>query len=123
MPEAVLKYSSGAVDILKQFAASGALAAGEVLVVGGRVGVVSGSKPIAAGEDYTLQMSGVFEINCLGTDTPADGALLYWDAGNNRCTTTASTHKSAGLCVGGKASGPTKCLIDLNASVASLAIT
>lgn len=122
MPEAVLKYSSGAVETIKKFAASGALAAGEVLVEGSRIGVVSGCKPIASGEDYTLQMSGVFEINAFADDTPANGALLYWDATNNRVTTTASTHKTAGIAVGAKAATVTKMLIDLNASVASLII-
>ena len=117
MPEAVYKY--GPISTIKQFASAGALAAGEVLVVGNRVGVVSGSKPIAIGDDYTLQMSGVFSMTILGTDTPAVGALLYWDATNNRLTTTASTHKSAGIAVEAKASGPTTILCDLNASVAS----
>jgi predicted RecA/RadA family phage recombinase len=110
------------VATVKKFSAAGALTPGDVVVHGNRIGVVSGTKPIAVGDDYTLQVSGVFEVTILGTDTPADGALLYWDDTNKRLTTTASTHKSAGLSVGAKASGPTTHLCDLNASVASATI-
>lgn len=114
--EATYKY--GPQSFIKKTAA-GALSAGEVSVIGNRVGVVMGSSPIATGDEYILATSGVFEVAILGTDTPAEGALLYWDAGNNRLTTTASTHKSAGLAVEAKGSGPTTILLDLNASVAS----
>lgn len=117
--EAVYKYGPQA--CIKKTAA-GALSAGEVLVIGNRVGVVLGSSPIATGDAYVLGTSGVYEMTILSTDTPAEGALLYWDAGNNRLTTTASTHKSAGLAVTAKASGPTTILCDLNASVASATI-
>lgn len=114
--EATYKY--GPQSYVKK-TASGALSAGEVIVIGNRVGVVMGSSPIASGDEYILATSGVFSVTTLGTDTPAEGALMYWDAGNNRATTTASTHKSCGLAVEAKGSGATSMLIDLNASVAS----
>ena len=38
-------------------------------------------------------------LNILSSDTPAVGDILYWDAGNSRLTTTASTHKKAGTCM------------------------
>lgn len=38
-------------------------------------------------------------LNILASDTPAVGAPLYWDAGNSRLTTTASTHKKVGFCM------------------------
>lgn len=112
----------GCTKTIKKASAAGALTPGEVVVEGNRVAVVSGTKPIATGEPYTIQLDGVFQFPILGTDTPALGALLYWDAGNNRLTTTASTHKSAGLAVAAKTSGPTTIEIDLNASVASATI-
>lgn len=118
--EAVHQY--GNTQTIKKFAASAAYTPGEVLVEGERVGVVSGTKPIAIGDDYTLMTDGVFLMTILGSDTPALGALLYWDAGNNRLTTTASTHKSAGLAVAGKGAGPTTILCDLGKSVASATI-
>lgn len=115
--EATYKYGPQAT--IKKFSAAAALTPGEVVVEGDRLGVVLGSKPIAIGDDYTLGLSGVYETAILGTDTPALGAQLYWDAGNNRLTTTASTHKTAGLAVAAKASGPTTILLDLNAAVST----
>jgi len=114
---AVLKH--GVVHELKQTAGS-ALNPGDVVVIGSRIGVVAGSKAIASGEEYTLQVSGVFEMPVLSTDEPALGAMLYWDAGNTRLTTTASTHNTAGIAIKAKASGVARMEIDLNASVASL---
>lgn len=119
MAAGVFKYGPGEI---KKFNASGALNPGDVVVIGSRVGVVAGSKPVAAGDDYTLITAGIVELDALSTDTPAEGALMYWDAGNARLTTTASTHKSAGLAVAAKASGVSRMLIDLNTSVASATI-
>jgi len=47
--------------------------------------------------DYRLYWQGY--LNILSSDTPAVGDTLYWDAGNSRLTTTASTHKKAGICM------------------------
>lgn len=116
------RHLKGCTQVLTFPSASGALTPGEVLVIGNRVGVVSGTKPIATGEPYSLQVNGQFDMPCLSTDEPAVGALLYWDAGNNRCTTTASTHKSCGIAVHAKAAGATRVTVDLNASVASTTI-
>lgn len=116
MPQAVLKCDPGFIPMSN---AGSALAAGDVVVTGNRIGIVSGSKPIAAGEDYTLQTVGIFNMSALSTDTWSPGALLYWDDTNNRLTTTASTHKSAGLATGTKTNGQTTADCDINASVAS----
>lgn len=118
--QAIYKY--GDQQKVKKFAAAGALSIGDVVVEGNRVGVVVGSKAVAVGDDYTLAFGGVWEMTALSTDTPAVGAILYWDDGNNRITTTASTHKSAGLAAAAKASGETTALVDLNASVGSATI-
>ena len=117
--QAQLKYSAGE---LKRFAAAGALTPGDVVVAGDRITVVAGTKPVAVGDDYTVQTQGVFEMNALSTDEWVEGAILYWDDTNNRLTDTASTHKSAGLAVGAKVSGTTKSLCDINASVGSATI-
>lgn len=117
--QAQLKHAHGE---QKVYSAAGALTPGDVVVVGNRVGVVAGSKPVAVGDDYTLQPEGVFEMTALSTDVWADGDIIYWDDGNNRLTDIASTHKSAGIAVGAKASGETKALCDLNASVGSTTI-
>lgn len=120
MAEAILKYGGGATT--KNFNSAGALAVGEVQVVGERIEIVSGSKAIAAGDDWTNQTDGVFEMEALSTDIWAKGDIVYWDAGNNRTTDTASSHKTAGIAAAAKASGATRALIDVNASVASTTI-
>ena len=95
---------------------------GDVVVWGNFIGIVGGTKPVASGDEYTLQLTGKFKMPILGTDTPAAGALLYWDAGNTRLTTTASTHKSAGIAAAAKGSGPTTIECILNFGVASTTI-
>jgi predicted RecA/RadA family phage recombinase len=117
--EAQLKYPAGE---LKQYSAAAAYTPGEVLVVGERIGVVSGSKPIAIGDDYTLLISGTFEIDAASADSWSDGDILYWDATGNELTDTASSHKSAGIAAADKAAAATVALVDLNASVGSTTI-
>lgn len=52
-----------------------------------------------------LHIEGVFEITTLTTDTPAVGAIMYWDNTNRRLTTTASTHLAVAIAVQAKAAG------------------
>lgn len=120
--QAALKYDGGAASIKKVFVAAGALAAGDVVVDGSRIHVVSGTKAVAAGDDYTGQLTGVFELDATSADVWADGDLLYWDDTTNKLTDVASTHKSAGIAMGAKAATVLKALVDLNASVASTTI-
>lgn len=47
--------------------------------------------------EYRMYWEGY--MNILSSDTPAVGDILYWDAGNSRLTTTASSHKKAGTCM------------------------
>lgn len=119
MAQGIYRYGEQAV--MKK-TATGAATPGDVELHGNRIAVVLGSQPVVTGDEYGVATRGVFELDILSTDTPADGALLYWDAGNSRLTTTSSTHKSAGLAVGAKASGVTRQLVDINASVASATI-
>jgi predicted RecA/RadA family phage recombinase len=55
----------------------------------------------------------VFTLAKLSTDVVAQGAILYWDAGNSRLTVTASTHKKAGLAAGAAGSGVSTVAVDL----------
>lgn len=73
----------------------GAVASGAPVVVGELVGVALGAAA-GSGEAIDLALKGVFRVTKLSTDTPAQGAILYWDAANARATTTASTHKRIG---------------------------
>jgi predicted RecA/RadA family phage recombinase len=91
----VINYTAGA-DI----------ASGAVVVIGtNRIGVALAD--IANGAVGPVQVEGVFNLPKLSTDTPAQYALLYWDAGNTRLTTTASTHPVAGRSMVALGSGTT----------------
>lgn len=57
------------------------------------------------GDVVECHIEGVFEITTLTTDTPAVGAVMYWDNTNRRLTTTASTHLPVGIAIAAKASG------------------
>ena len=64
-------------------------------------------KSADSGATFPLAVEGVFSMTILGTDTPSEGQKLYWDNGNSRLTTTASTHKLVAHAVEAKGSGPT----------------
>lgn len=49
----------------------------------------------------------------LSTDVVAEGAILYYDATNDRLTVTASTHKMAGTAAAAAGSGDTTCRLHL----------
>lgn len=91
-------------DIIDYVAGSN-LSAGDVVVESELIGQVVSD--ILSGEKGSLRVEGVINIPMLGTDTPSIGDVIYWDAGNTRGTTTASTHKIIGKAVEDKASGVT----------------
>ena len=62
---------------------------------------------IAANTKGALRIEGVITAPKLSTDVVAIGAVLYWDASNSRCTTTASTHNIIGKSVSVAGSGAT----------------
>jgi predicted RecA/RadA family phage recombinase len=91
-----------------------ALAAGDGALVGAALfGVACGTYASGA-TDAEIVTEGVFDITALSTDTPAAGALLYWDNTNKRITTTASGNTKVGVAVAPKASGATTVRCRLN---------
>lgn len=68
--------------------------AGDIVVAGELVGQVVSD--VASGKLGALRIEGIINAPKLSTDTTSVGTKLYWDAGNSRLTTTASTHKQAG---------------------------
>lgn len=56
----------------------------------------------------------VVRYAALSTDTADPGAVLYFDIGNNRLTTTASTHQRAGRAAKTKINGDTTADVYLN---------
>lgn len=95
------------------YTAGSAIVAGQVLLVGARVGVAL--NPIANGAVGPVRMRGVFTVAKLSTDNMAQGALVYWDNSNSRLTTTASGNTLAGYAAKAAGSGATTVEVSLNA--------
>lgn len=92
-----------------------ALASGDGCLVGSIFGVSCGAYANGA-TDAEIRVEGVFELPTLGTDTPSQGALAYWDNGNKRCTTTASGNTKIGVFTTAKANGVTLGVVRLSAA-------
>lgn len=76
-----------------------AVAAKTVKLLGVRVGIVQGAA--AVGETAVVDFEGVYSgVAKLSTDVLADGDVVYWDAGNSRMTSTATSNTKAGYAVG-----------------------
>lgn len=94
-----------------QVAAPYAVTSGQGVLVGALFGVATADA--ANGADVVITTSGIHDITALSTDTATVGAKLYWDNGNRRLTTTASTHICAGVATAAKGSGDTTARIKL----------
>jgi predicted RecA/RadA family phage recombinase len=90
---------------------SSALSAGEIVVEQDLIGQVVND--IAANEPGSLRIEGVINAPKLSTDVVAIGDVLYWDAGNSRCTKTASTHKIIGKASQASANGNSRVFVKL----------
>lgn len=86
---------------------------GQMVVIGARVGIALAA--IAAGAVGPLAVTGVFTYPKLATDNMAQGALVYFDAANNRLTTTASGNTLAGIAAAPAAATTTTVNVSLNA--------
>lgn len=95
------------------YVAGADISSGQVVLIGDRIGV--SLTTIANGATGAVRVLGVFTIAKLSTDVVAAGDLLYWDAGNSRLTTTASTHKLAGYAFKAAGNGVTTVEISINA--------
>lgn len=96
------------------YVAAALIASGAVLVIGVKVGVALTDIP--NGATGSVQMAGVFELPKLSTDVMAQGALVYWDAGNSRLTTTVGANVLAGYVFAAAGNGPAVVQIVLNGS-------
>lgn len=85
--------------VMVDYTPGSAVSAGDVVVQGDMIGVATAA--IAANALGQLRVSGVFAFSKSAGSTTAltVGAILYWDAGNEVVTSTASTHKQIGPCV------------------------
>ena len=98
-------------DVL-DYTATADVAAGAVVVMGARIGVVVAD--IANGQVGAVRVKGVVELPKV-TTAVAQGAELYWDATNSRLTATATSNTLAGYAAAAAGSGTTTVALHLNA--------
>lgn len=79
------------------------IASGAGVLLGSLFGVAAGA--IANGADGVINLTGVYDLPKVGSQAWTVGALVYWDAANNRCTTTAGSLKLIGVAVAAVGSG------------------
>lgn len=91
--------------LLNVTAPSGGVVSGEVVLVNKLLGVAAFDA--AENAEVTVAVEGVFEVPKKSTDTPGQGALLYWDATNGEMTTTATGNTKAGYAAEAAGSGAT----------------
>lgn len=84
---------------------AGNVSAGDIVVEAELVGQVVSDA--LAGQLAALRIEGVINAPKLSTDVVAIGDVLYWDAGNSRCTKTASTHNIIGKAIEAAGNGVT----------------
>jgi len=94
------------------YAASSAIASGDVVVVGQRVGVALND--IASGDVGPVQVAGVFEVTKDGAVALAAGALVYWDAAAGNADDT-DTNPLMGYAFAAAATADATVLVKLNA--------
>jgi len=88
------------------------VAAGAVVVQGELVGVAR--QPIAANKLGALAVAGVFDFPKATGSAIAAGALCYWDATNQRATTSSSGNKLIGKCVKAATTTDTSVLVRMS---------
>lgn len=94
------------------YTAPGAVASGDVVLMGATVGVSLNA--LAVGQVGPVKVNGVFAVAKLGTDNIAQGALCYWDNTNKRITTTSAGNTLAGRAYSAAGSGATTVELLLN---------
>lgn len=94
------------------YTASGAVASGDVVLMGAMIGV--SLKTLAAGETGPARTVGVYTVPKLSTDVLALGAQVYWDNTNKRVTTTASGNTACGKAYTPAGSGAATAEIAIN---------
>lgn len=100
-------------DVLDYTAGGAAVAAGAVVLMGKRLGVIL--RDIAANGTGSASVTGVWQIAKLSTDVVAQGDALYWDAANSRLTSTAGSNVLAGFAANAAGAGTTTINVKINA--------
>ena len=90
-------------DVVTVPAPSGGTVSGAGYVIGSLFGVATTTT--AQTEPVALALTGVFDLPKAPSQAWTVGALIYWDAAEARCTTTASTNKIIGVAVAAVGAG------------------
>jgi predicted RecA/RadA family phage recombinase len=77
--------------------APSSVSAGEGVLAGSLFGVAVHDAD--SGDDVTITCEGVFDLPKTDEQAWTVGALIYWNASSDICTTVASTHKKIGVAV------------------------
>ena len=88
--------------------------AGDVVIAGALKGVAQ--QDAAQGDDVVIVTEGVYEFTKVGSQAWTVGALVYWDAANQRATTASSgnTLIGAATVAVGSAAGATRGRVKIN---------
>lgn len=92
-----------------------AVTPGQGVLVGTIFGVAMNTA--ANGAEVEISRTGVFDITTLSTDTFTAGALIYWDNGNRRLTSTSAGNRLVGAALLAKGSGPATTTVVLDGAI------
>lgn len=81
-------------DVIPVVAGGGGIAAGSTQVVGTLVGIALNTA--ASGATADVMLEGVFTVAKTTGQAWAQGALLYWDSGTSKFTTTVGSNTLSG---------------------------
>lgn len=71
------------------------IASGAGVLVGATFGVAAGA--IANGEKGIINLGGVYELPKVSAQAWSQGARIYWEAAESRCTTTVGSNTLIGI--------------------------
>ena len=83
--------------------APAAVASGEGILIGSMFGVAQNAAE--SGASLVIVTKGVFDLTKVGSQAWTVGVKVYWDAGNKRCTTVATSNTLIGVATEAVGSG------------------
>ncbi len=83
--------------------AAATFASGDGVLVGSIFGIAAGD--IASGGEGNIQLTGVFDLPKIESQTWAVGVEVYWDESASQCTTVATDNSLIGVAVSAVGNG------------------
>jgi len=99
-------------DVVPFTAPSGGVVSGQGILIGAFFVIPSVSA--TDGERFNGHLCGVWELPKTAANTPAEGALAYWNAAAGEVTTTASGNSLIGAFTEARGNGDTTAYVRLN---------